>query len=57
MTDDKDFMHFEPDIPQYKKLKNGEFTYLTLRITDQNNNNKTDGPQETLVLHIKCDPF
>ena len=22
MTDDKDFMHFEPDIPQYKALKN-----------------------------------
>ena len=25
MTDDKDFMHFEPQNPQYKKLKNGEF--------------------------------
>ena len=29
MTDDKDFMHFEPQNPQYKKLKNGEFTSLT----------------------------
>ena len=37
VTDDKDFTCFEPDIPQYKKLKNGEFTSLTLRITDQNN--------------------
>ena len=54
VTDDKDFTHFEPDIPQYKALKNGEFTSLTLRITDQNNNVITDGPQVTVVLHI-CD--
>ena len=26
VTDDKDFMHFEPQTPQYRKLKNGEFT-------------------------------
>ena len=52
VTDDKDFMHFEPDIPQYKALKNIEFTSLTLRITDQNNNIITDGPQVTVVLHI-----
>ena len=26
VTDDKDFMHFEPQTMQYKKLKNGEFT-------------------------------
>ena len=38
ITDDKDFTHFEPQNPQYKKLKNGEFTSLNLRITDQNNN-------------------
>ena len=42
VTDDKDVTRFEPDIPQYKKLKNGEFTSLTLRITDQNNNIITD---------------
>ena len=53
MTDDKDFMHFEPDTPQYKALKNGEFTSLTLRITDQNNNVITDSLQVTVVLHIK----
>ena len=53
VTDDKDFMCFEPDIPQYKVLKNGEFTSLTLRITDQNNNVITDGPQVTVVLHIR----
>ena len=53
VTDDKDFMRFKPDIPQYKKLKNGEFTSLTLRITDQNNNVITDGPQVTVVLQIR----
>ena len=52
VTDDKDFTHFEPDTPQYKALKNGAFTSLTLRITDQNNNIITDGPQVTVVLHI-----
>ena len=52
MTDDKDFTHFEPQTPQYKKLKNGEFTSLNLRITDQNNNVITDGLQVTVVLHI-----
>ena len=53
MTDDKDFTRFEPQTPQYRKLKNGEFTSLTLRITDQNNNIITDGPQVTVVLHIR----
>ena len=52
VTDDKDFMRFKPDISQYKKLKKGEFTSLTLRITGQNNNVNTDGPQLTVVLHI-----
>ena len=53
MTDDKDFTHFEPQTPQYRKLKNGVFTSLNLRITDQNNNIITDGPQVTVVLHIR----
>ena len=53
VTDDKDFTHFEPQSPQYKKLKNGEFTSLNLRIMDQNNNIITDGPQVTVVLHIR----
>ena len=48
----EDFTHFEPRTPQYKKLKNREFTSLNLRITDQNNNVITDGPQVTVVLHI-----
>ena len=53
VTDDKDFTCFEPDIPQCKKLKNGEFTSLTLRVTDQNGNIITDGLQVTVVLHIR----
>ena len=44
-TDDKSFTCFEPQNPQYKKLKNREFTILNLRITDHNNNVITDGPQ------------
>ena len=48
VTDDKDFTSFKPDTPQYKKLKNGEFTSLTLRITDQNGNIITDGPMDLL---------
>ena len=53
MTSNEDFMSFEPQNPQYKKLENGEFTSLTLRITDQNNDIITDGPQVTVVLHIR----
>ena len=53
VTDNKDFTRFEPDTPQYKALKNGEFTSLNLRITDQNNNVITDGLQVTVVLHIR----
>ena len=52
MTSDEDFTLFEPQTPQYRKLKNGEFTSLSLSITDQNNNIITDGPQLTVVLHI-----
>ena len=52
MTDDIDFTHFEPQTPQYRKLKNGEFNSLNLRIIDQNNNVITDGLQVTVVLHI-----
>ena len=52
VTDDKDFTCFQPDIPQYKDLKNRELTSLTLKITDQNNSIITDGPQVTIVLHI-----
>ena len=52
VTSDGDFTRYEPQTPQYRKLKNGEFTSLTLKITDQNNNVITDGLQVTVVLHI-----
>ena len=51
VTSNEDFTRFEPQTPQYRRL-NGEFTSLNLRITDQNNNIITDGPQVTVVLHI-----
>ena len=57
MTDDKDFTCYEHQTPQYRKLKNGEFTFLTLRIMDQAGNVITDGPQVTIVLHIKYNPL
>ena len=52
VTSNEDFTHFKPQNPLYKKLKNEEFTSLTLKITDQNNNVITDGPQVTVVLHV-----
>ena len=52
VTADKDFTQLVTYIPQYKRLRKGEFTSLTLRITDQNNNIITDGLQLTVVLHI-----
>ena len=53
VSSSKDFTHFEPQTPQYKKLKNGEIVSLTLRITDQNNNVITDWPGTIVVLHIR----
>ena len=52
VTANEDFMHSEPHTPQHKKLKNREFTSLTLKIMDQNNNIITDGPRVTVVLQI-----
>ena len=43
VTDDKDYTHFEPQTPQYRKVKNGQFTSLNLRKMDQNSNVITDG--------------
>ena len=45
--------HFEPATPQYKKLKNGTITSLTLKIMDQAGKVITDGPGTTVVLHIQ----
>ena len=49
----EDFTHFEPKIPQYKKLKSEKVVSLTLRITDQSGNVITIGPGTTVVLHIQ----
>ena len=48
-----DSTHFEPYSPHYKKLKNGEFVSLTLRIKRMKNNIMNDGPGTTAVLHIQ----
>ena len=53
VTSPEYFMRFEPKSPQYKKLKNDTITSLTLAITDQNNDIITDGPEITVVLHIR----
>ena len=49
----KDFMHFEPKTPQYKKLKNGKIVSSTLKMMDQNNNMITNGLGTTVVRHIQ----
>ena len=53
VTSPEYFMLFEPQSPQYKKLKNDTITSLTLAIMDQNNNSITDGLETTVVLHIR----
>ena len=55
VTDPEYFTRFEPAAPQFKKLKNDTITSLTLtlKIMDQNNNIITDGPETTVVLHIR----
>ena len=53
VTSSECYTRFEPQTPQYKALKYGEIVSLTLRITDQNNNIITDGPETTVVLHIR----
>ena len=52
VTSPEYFTHFEPQSPQYKKLKNDTITSLTLAITGQNNDIITDGLEVTVVLHI-----
>ena len=53
VTSNEDSTSFKPQNHTTRNL-NGEFTSLTLRIMDQNNDIITDGPQVTVVLHI-CD--
>ena len=52
VIDPKDITNFRPVTPQYKKLKNGEFTSLTLRITDQAGD-VIAKLGTTVVLHIR----
>ena len=52
VTSSERYTLFEPQSPQYKKLKNDTITSLTLAITDQNNDIITDGPEVTVILHI-----
>ena len=53
VTSSEHYMLFEPQTPQHRALKYGEIFFLTLRITDQNNNIITDGLETTVVLHIR----
>ena len=53
VTSPEYFTLFEPQFPQYKKLKNDTITSLTLVITDQNNNIVTDGLETIVVLNIR----
>ena len=53
VTSPEYFTHFEPQSPQYKNLKNDTITFLTLAITDQNNDIITDGLEVTVVLHVR----
>ena len=53
VTSPEYFTRLKPQSPQYKKLKNNTITSLTLTITDQNNDIITDGPEVTVVLHIR----
>ena len=53
VTSPEYFTLFEPQSRQYKKIKNDTITSLTLAITDQNNDIITDGPEVTVVLHIR----
>ena len=53
MPGSENFTHFKPQTPQCKILKYGEIFSLTLKVTDQNNNIKSNGPGTTVVLHIQ----
>ena len=48
---------FKPVTLQYKKLKSGTINSLPLKITDQAGNIITNGPEMTVVLHIKYNPL
>ena len=51
MTSFEELANFEPVTSRYKKLK--EFTSIHLRIMDEKDNDITNGPWVTIVLHIR----
>ena len=53
VTSSERYTLFKPQSPQYKKLKNGTITSLTLAVTNQNNDIITDGLEATVVLNIR----
>ena len=53
VTHSEDFTSYEPHSPQYKRLKSGEITSLTLRITDQNDDAIVNRPGTSVVLHVR----
>ena len=53
VTSPEYFTHFEPQSPQYKKLKNDAIISLILAITSQNNDIITDRLETTVVLNIR----
>ena len=53
VTSPERFTCFEPCTLQYKKLKDGMITSLSLKINDQAGNIITNGPGTTVALHIK----
>ena len=57
VTGSEEFVKLEPAAPQYKKLRNGEFNLLTLRITNQKDNIMVDSLATIVVLHIRLDIF
>ena len=52
-TGSDEYTCLNPVTPQYKLLRNGEFAFLTLRITDHKDKSITDGLGMTIVLHIR----
>ena len=53
VTSSEDVTRFKPHNPHYMKLKYGEIVSLTLKITDQNNKIINNGPETTVLLHIR----
>ena len=49
----EEFMSFGQVTPQYKRIKNGKFAFLTLRITEQEDNSITDSLGIIIVLYTR----